>query len=288
MFIMNKLDIQDQVRIVSALVEGVGINATCRMTGVAKNTVLKLLRELDYACECFHDEHVQNLRTKRVQVDEIWSFCHSKQKNVRPENFGKMHGDVWTWTALDADSKLIVCWTVGGRDAKYGNQFVGDLASRLSDRIQLTSDGWQVYREAVKKAFGSDVDYAMLVKEYARERLDSYARYSPPECVGCHTTVHAGNPDQKHINTSYVERHNLTMRMHMRRFTRLTNAHSKKISNHCAALALYFMHYNFCKIHQTIRCTPAMEAGLTDHVWELDELLALLEKYPLKSAPSNS
>ena len=276
MFSMNKLSTTDRVRVVAALVEGCSIRATVRMTGVAKNTVVKLLVDLGAACKAYHDEHVRNLATKRVQADEIWSFCHSKQKNVRPENFGKLHGDVWTWTALDADSKLIINGIIGGRDARYGREFVADLASRLTDRIQLTSDGWQVYRDAVERAFGDEIDYAMLIKEYRNERVRDYARYSPAQCVGARPSPQIGNPDPAHINTSYAERQNLTMRMSMRRFTRLTNAFSKKIENHGHNIALHFMHYNFCRVHQTLRVTPAMEAGLTDHVWELEELVALI------------
>lgn len=272
---MNQLSVADRVRVVAALVEGCSIRATVRMTGVSKNTIVKLLADLGMACEAYHNEHVTNLKTKRVQVDEIWSFVHSKQKNVRPENYGKLHGDVWTWTSLDADSKLIINWMIGGRDAKYGREFVGDLAARLADRIQLTSDGWQVYREAVERAFGDQIDYAMLIKLYKNER-QGHARYSPPQCVSARPAVQVGNPEPKHINTSFVERQNLTMRMGMRRFTRLTNAFSKKIENHSHAIALHFMHYNFCRVHQTLRVTPAMEAGLTDHVWELEELVGLL------------
>jgi len=273
---MKKLSNADRVRVIAALIEGCSIRATVRMTGIAKNTIVKLLEDLGTVCQKFHDEAVVNLKTKRAQVDEVWSFCFAKQKNVKPENWGKLHGDVWTWVAMDADAKLVINWHVGGRDAGAGRLFVQDLADRLSDRIQLTSDGWQVYREAVQRAFGSEIDYAMLIKEYATERA-GFARYSPPSVVACHTNVEIGNPESKHINTSYIERQNLTMRMQMRRFTRLTNAFSKKIENHKHAIALHYMNYNWCRIHQMLRVTPAMEAGLTDHVWELSEIAALLE-----------
>jgi IS1 family transposase len=273
---MNKLDTADRVRVVSALVEGCSIRSTVRMTGVAKNTIVKLLADLGERCAEFHDNHVRNLKTRRVQMDEIWSFCHSKEQNVKPENWGKGHGDVWTWVAIDADSKLVSNWHVGGRDQGAATLFVADLADRLADRVQLTSDGWGPYREAVKRAFGTDVDYAMLVKEYAAVR-HGYARYSPPACVSCHTNPVTGFPEEKHICTSYVERQNLTMRMGMRRFTRLTNAFSKKLDNLKHNVALHFMHYNFCRVHQTLRVTPAMEAGLSDHVWEIEELVALLD-----------
>jgi IS1 family transposase len=273
---MNKLATADRVRVISALVEGCSIRSTVRMTGVAKNTIVKLLADLGTACQQYHDENVKDLGTKRIQLDEIWSFCHSKEKNVSPKNWGKMHGDVWTWVALDAEQKLVINWVVGGRDAKYGRAFVEDTAWRLRDHVQITSDGWQVYTDAVKRAFGDGVDYAMLVKQYSNERQGP-ARYSPPECIGCRIVVKSGNPVEKHISTSYVERQNLTMRMGMRRFTRLTNAFSKKVENHKHAIALHFMHYNFCRVHQTLRVTPAMQAGLADHVWELEELVALLD-----------
>ena len=272
---MNQLSTSDRVQVISALVEGCSIRAAVRMTGVAKNTVVKLLAGLGQKCLEYHDAHVQNLKSKRVQMDEIWSFCHSKEQNVKPENWGKGHGDVWTWVALDGDSKLVTNWHVGGRDQSAAQTFVADLASRLTDRIQLTSDGWGPYRQAVKRAFGNDVDYAMLVKEYATVR-QGYARYSPPECISTHSKVETGYPAEKHICTSFVERQNLTMRMGMRRFTRLTNGFSKKLENLKHNVALHFMHYNFCRVHQTLRVTPAMESGLTDHVWEIEELVALL------------
>jgi IS1 family transposase len=279
MCIMNKLDTKTRVLIVKALIDGVGVNATCRLTGAAKHTVLKLLRELGDACGKYHDEHVRNLKARKIQCDEIWSFCYAKQKNV-PENmkgvFG--YGDVWTWTALDPDSKLIVSYMLGLRDGGYATEFMNDVASRLSNRVQLTTDGHSAYLNAVEEAFGGSVgvDYAQLIKIYGAERAGE-ARYSPPVCIGTQERHVCGMADSRHISTSHVERQNLSMRMGMRRFTRLTNAHSKKVENHAHAISLYFLHYNYCKIHSTLRVTPAMEAGLTDHVWEVEELLALLD-----------
>jgi IS1 family transposase len=225
----------------------------------------------------YHDLTVRDLATKRVQVDEIWSFCHSKERNVRPENWGKGHGDTWTWVAMDADSKLAITWLVGGRDSGFGRRFVADLADRLTDRVQLTSDGWNIYRDAVKRAFGEDVDYAMLVKDYGQER-SGFARYSPAICLGCHKQKLIGEPDPAHINTSYVERQNLTMRMSMRRFTRLTNAFSKRRKNHEHAIALHYFHYNFIRKHQTIKTTPAVMSGVTDKVWTMVDFVKLLER----------
>jgi len=277
MFIMNKLDTQTRVQIVKALVDGVGVNAACRIVGVAKNTVLKLLAELGEACAKYHDEHVRNVKATRIQCDEIWSFCHSKQKNVPVEHQGEFgFGDVWTWTALESESKLIVSYLVGLRDSGYATEFIRDVASRLVDRVQLTTDGHKAYLEGVEDAFGGDIDYAQLVKLYGAERAGE-ARYSPAVCIGTRTNTISGDPDPKHVSTSHVERQNLTMRMAMRRFTRLTNGFSKKIQNHMHAIALNFMHYNFCRIHQTLRVTPAMAAGLTTKLWEIEDLVALID-----------
>jgi len=275
---MRRLSSEQRAAILSALVEGNSMASVSRMFGVSKVTILRLPADAGTLAVQYHDLMVRDLRTKRVQVDEIWSFCHSKQKNVRPINFGKLHGDVWTWVAMDADSKLVINWTVGGRDAKYGRMFVGDLAERLADRVQITSDGWQVYREAVTRAFGHDVDYAMLIKEYKNERVQGYARYSPPQCVSCRASPQIGNPDAEHINTSYVERQNLTMRMSMRRFTRLTNGLSKLIENHQHAIALRYFHYNFIRKHQTIKTTRAVMAGVADKVWTMLDFVNLLER----------
>jgi IS1 family transposase len=272
---MNKLTDERRAQVIAALVEGVSINATVRMTGVAKNTVLKLLADVGTACAAYMDKAMVNLPCKRVQVDEIWSFCFAKAKNVREENKGVLgFGDLWTWVAIDADTKLVPSWHVGTRDGRAAYEFMNDLAGRMANRIQLTSDGHRAYLNAVEDAFGSDIDYAMLVKVYGKSQDE--VRYSPAECVGCHTIEITGSPDPEHISTSLIERQNLTMRMSMRRFTRLTNAHSKKLENHMHALALHYMHYNFVRIHQSLRCTPAMEAGISKTVWEIADIVALL------------
>lgn len=246
------------------------------MTGVNVNTAMWLLADIGKACEEYQRQALRNLPCKRIQCDEIWSFCYAKAKNVPAEKRGQFgFGDVWTWTALCADTKLVPCWAIGGRDAGTAFAFVEDLASRLANRIQLTTDGHRVYLDAVENAFGSNIDYAMLVKMYGEDpKADS--KYSPSECIGCRTVVLSGSPKSQHISTSFVERQNLTMRMGMRRFTRLTNAFSKKVENLRAAVALHFMHYNFARIHQTLRVTPAMEAGVSDHVWNMAEIVGLL------------
>jgi IS1 family transposase len=275
---MNKLGTADRVRVVAALVEGCSIRATVRMTGVAKNTVAKLLADLGNACAKYHDEHVRNLSCKRIQVDEIWTFTYAKNKNLPADKKGvRGYGDTWTWTAIDADSKLIVSYLVGGRSMDYAEDFMHDVSGRLNNRVQLTSDGHNAYLVAVREAFGNDVDYAQLIKIYDPDPAGGAGRrYSPPAVVSTEIKSISGSPEPKHINTSYAERQNLTMRMGMRRFTRLTNGFSKKIENHIHNVAIHFMHYNFCRVHQTLRVTPAMEAGLTDHVWEIEELVALL------------
>jgi IS1 family transposase len=275
---MNKLDKTKQIQVVSALVEGNSIRATVRMTGVAKNTITKLLVELGAACSEYLDKNLVNLNCKRVQVDEIWSFCYAKAKNVTPAIAAKNPhaGDVWTWVAIDADTKLIPSWIVGPRDGVTARIFVGDLAGRLADRIQLTSDGLSVYLQAVERAFRGDVDYAQLVKVYG-ETSEGQKRYSPAECIGCERKAIVGYPDPAHVSTSYIERQNLTMRMQMRRFTRLTNAFSKKIENHAAAVAIHLMHYNFVRIHQTLRVTPAMAAAVTDRLWSIEEMIDLMD-----------
>lgn len=261
----------------AALVEGNSINAITRMFGVSKHTVLNLLEDLGFACAAFHYEHVRNLRVKRLEADETWQFCYAKNKNV-PEKLKGVEGigDVWTWVAIDAETKLAVSYLVGGRDAGWGHQFMQDVASRVNGRIQLTTDGHRVYLNAVEDAFGSEIDYAMLQKIYGA-MPETETRYSPAQCIGCERRVITGNPDTKYISTSYVERQNLTMRMSMRRFTRLTNGHSKKIENHRHAVALHFMFYNYCRVHQSLRVTPAMEAGLTNRVWSLEDLVGLIE-----------
>ena len=275
---MNKLSTDKRAQIVAALVEGNSIRSTVRMTGASKNTIAKLLVEIGAACSTYLDEHLVNLSCKRVQVDEIWSFCYAKAKNVTPEIAAKnpFAGDVWTWVAIDADTKLIPSWIVGPRDGVTARMFVNDLAGRLANRIQLTSDGLSVYLQAVERAFRGQVDYAQLVKIYG-ETSEGQKRYSPAECIGCESKAVTGDPDPRHISTSFIERQNLTMRMSMRRFTRLTNGFSKKIENHVANVALHCMYYNFCRIHQTLRVTPAMEAGISNHVWSIQEVIALMD-----------
>lgn len=273
---MNRLDRQKQIQVVAALVEGNSIRATCRMTEVAKGTVLKLLADIGRVCKEYQDKTLRDLPCKRIQCDEIWSFCYAKEKNVPWELRGQIgFGDVWTWTALCADTKLVPSWQVGLRDAEYASKFMNDLASRLKNRVQLTSDGHRVYLQAIEDAFGSEIDYAMLVKLYSGDPKDD-TRYSPGQCNGTRTASILGKPDHNSVSTSFVERQNLTMRMSMRRFTRLTNAFSKKIENLEHAVALHFMYYNFCRVHQTLRVTPAMEAKVSDHIWSIDEILNLL------------
>ncbi len=269
---MNRLTREKQAQIVSALIEGNSIRATARMFGVSKDTVLKLQVEAGYASADYQDRTFRRLTCKRVQCDEVWAFCYAKEKNVPTEKQGKFgYGDVWTWTAIDADTKLIPSFTVGNRDAASARSLIEDLAGRLKNRIQLTTDGLKVYLEAVEGAFGCAIDYAMLVKTY--ESSQGETRYSPAVCTSCEPKPVMGKPAPDHISTSYVERSNLSMRMGIRRFTRLTNAFSKKVENHSAAVALYLMHYNFCRVHRTLRVTPAMEASLTDHVWTIVEML---------------
>jgi IS1 family transposase len=275
---MNRLDAARRVQVVRCLVEGNSIRSTVRMTGVAKNTVAKLLLDLGTACQRYMDEHMRNLNCQRIQCDEIWSFVGAKQKNVQPHHFedGGYAGDVWTWTAIDADTKLIPCWMMGQRDAAAARTFMEDLADRLANRVQLTTDGHKAYLTAVSAAFGHDIDYAMLIKIYG-PAPEGQRRYSPANCLGCKKEEISGTPNPVHVNTSYVERQNLTMRMSMRRFTRLTNAFSKKLENHFAAVALHFMYYNYAKVHQTLKTTPAVKAGIADHVWSVEEIVALLE-----------
>lgn len=277
---MNQLPLEKRTQIINLLVEGNSLRATARICDVSRNTVDKLLVEVGKACMQFHDEKVINVKSKRCQCDEIWSFCGAKEKNASDEMKEKGWGDVWTWTALDADSKLIVSWYVGDRTANSANIFMQEVAGRLSNRVQLTTDGHKPYLDAVEDAFNGQVDFATLIKIYGTsEGSGSEKRYSPAECIGAEKKKILGNPDPKHVSTSYVERQNLTMRMHMRRFTRLTNGFSKKIENHCYAIALHFVYYNFCKIHKTLRTTPAMEAGLTKDLMEISDIVLLTDKY---------
>ncbi len=277
MISMNKLSTGDRVQIVRCLVDGCSMRATSRITGVARNTIDKLLIELGAACSDYQDRTLCNLTCKRIQVDECWAFCYCKQKQVTEEIAERqIAGDVWTWAAIDADTKLVPCWCLGKRDAETAETFVSDLASRLADRVQLTSDGLRAYLTAVPNAFGEEVDYAQLVKVYQQDS-EGQRRYSPPECVTCERVRIVGGPDPRHISTSFIERQNLTMRMGMRRFTRLTNAFSKKAENHAAAVSLHMMHYNFARVHQTLKTSPAVAAGVTDHVWSIEEIVSLLD-----------
>ena len=272
---MNKLSTEKRTQIISCLVEGNSLRATARMCDVAFNTVLKFIPEIGAACDEYQDKAFRNLKCKRIQCDEIWTFCYAKEKNVPEDKKGTFgYGDVWTWVALDADTKLVPTFMVGNRDAKTAKIFIDDLAARLANRVQLTTDGYKVYLEAIENAFGGDIDYAMLVKIY--ESSQEETRYSPAKCNGSEKKRISGNPDPKNVSTSYVERQNLTMRMCMRRFTRLTNAFSKKIENHIYHLSLHYMYYNFCRVHKTLRVTPAMEAGVADHVWTLEEIIQLV------------
>jgi IS1 family transposase len=278
---MNKLDRAARSQILHLLCEGSSIRAVTRLTGASKNTVTKLMREAGIACLEYHDKHVRNLQSKRVQVDEIWTFTYAKQKNVAAAKAApEGAGDTWTWTAIDADSKLMISWLVGTRDAFSGQVFIKDLRERLANRVQLTSDGHSAYLQAVNLAFGEDVDYAMLVKLYGGSTNENTkGRYSPPECIGARKIGRTDNPDKDHISTSFAERQNLNMRMHMRRFTRLTNAFSKKVENHALAVALFTTYYNFVRIHKTLRVTPAMAAGVTDKLWEIGDVVDVLERW---------
>ena len=275
---MNQLDAADRAHILHLLCEGNSIRAVTRLTGASKITVSKLLIDAGKACMAFHDENVRDVKAKRVQCDEIWSFTYAKQKNVASAKRQDLaYGDTWTWTALDADSKLIVSYMVGGRDGEYALAFMDDLRSRLANRVQLTTDGHRAYLEAVEGAFGGDVDYAQLVKIYGASPESAKGRYSPAECTGARKERVEGNPDPAYVSTSYVERQNLTIRMHMRRFTRLTNGFSKKIENHAYAVALHMMYYNFVRVHSKLRMSPAMAAGVSDRLWEVSDIVALIE-----------
>jgi IS1 family transposase len=274
---MNRLTIEKRVQVISALVEGNSIRSVVRMTGVAMNTIQKLLADLGKACAEYQDKAMRNLPCKRIQCDEIWQFCYAKDKNVPADKRGIFgYGDVWTWVALDADTKLVPSWRVGTRDAGTAFEFMHDLAERLANRVQLTTDGHRVYLNAVESAFGADIDYAMLVKVYGSEAGND-TKYSPPEYIDCKPIAITGRPDPKHISTSFVERQNLTMRMSMRRFTRLTNGFSKKVQNLEHSVALHYMWYNFARVHKTLRVTPAMEAGIADHVWSIAELVGIMD-----------
>jgi IS1 family transposase len=287
---MNKLSMEKRVQILSMLVEGSSMRSISRVCDVSLNTVNKLLIDAGNACASFHYATVRNVKAKRVQCDEIWSFCYSKQSNTPAEGRGVGRGDVWTWTAIEADSKLIISWAVGGRDAETASIFIQDVKDRLANRVQLTTDGYQRYLDAVEASFGMDVDYAMLIKLYGQSHEGSVQerRYSPARVIGTRVETIQGAPNAHYTSTSYAERQNLTMRMQMRRFTRLTNAFSKKFDNHCHALALYFVWYNFVKLHKAHRLSPAMAAGITNKLWSVEDIVALVdaaERKPSKRGP---
>ncbi len=283
---MNCMDPKRRASIVAALVEGVGIRATCRMTGASKGAVTKLVTDLGPACAAYMDQAFHDLPCKTLEIDEIWAFCYAKAKNVPEDKRGAFgDGDVWTFTAIDADSKLIPSFIVGPRDGGTATEFMQDLAGRLANRVQLTTDGHKMYLGAVEDAFGGDLDFAQLVKIYGAAPERPEVRYIPAQCIGCERTAVRGSLDPLRASTSYVERSNLSLRMGLRRYTRLTNGHSK-LANHCAALAIYFMHYNFARIHSTIRCSPAMAARVTPHLWSVAEIAALLPvETPKKRGP---
>ena len=273
---MNKLDQSKRAQIIGMLCEGMSMRATSRLADVTYNSVAKILVDTGMACSDFQDRAFMNLKSERLQLDEIWSFVGKKARNVKGDDADKGLGDVWTWTAIDADTKIIPSWFVGDRTARSANVFVADLRKRLVERVQITTDGHKAYLGAIDREFGEDVDYAMLVKHYGGvPDMGAARRYSPAECVGTTVGTVTGYPEYQHVSTSYAERANLTMRMGCRRFTRLTNAFSKKVENHAWAVSLHLMHYNFARIHKTLRVTPAMEAGVTDHVWTLEEIAAL-------------
>ena len=280
---MNQLSSEKRAQIFACLAEGNSLRATARLTGACFNSVLKFLPQLGRACSIYQDKVFRNLTCKRIQCDEIWSFVGCKERNVPADKKGKGWGDCWVWIGLDAETKLVPCWYVGPRDSISAFHFMHDMAGRLSHRVQLTTDGFRPYLDAVNNAFGSNIDYAMLQKIYG-EPPKTEARYSPAQCMGAKKAVVTGEPTFAHVSTSHVERQNLTLRMSNRRFTRLTNAFSKKVENHEHAVAVYMMHYNFCRIHQTLRVTPAMQAGITDHVWELYEVISLVGEQAKKAA----
>lgn len=281
MILMNRLTTKERSQVIRCLVDGNSIRATERITGITKKAITRLLVEIGEVCREYQDQTFQLLPCKRIQVDEIWSFCGAKEKNASAEKKAQGWGEVWTWTAICADSKLIMSWQVGDKSIACAKRFMVDIKNRLAQRVQLTSDGNRAYLIAVDDAFGVDVDFAVLQKIYGAP-ADGQRHYSPMKCIGIKIEKVTGDPDPEHISTSYMERANLTMRMHMRRFTRLTNAFSKKIENHAAAVALHFMFYNFVRVHQTLRITPAMAAGVSDHAWEIEEIVGLLETKEIK------
>ena len=277
---MNKLPRDKRIQILDLLVEGASMRATSRVVGVSINTVTKLLVDAGAACAEYHDMVIRDVQARYIQCDEIWAFCYAKQKNAaRATGVVDQAGDAWTWTAIDADTKLVVSWLVGGRDSGYALEFMDDLRARVANRVQLSTDGHNAYLVAIEDAFGADVDYAQLVKLYGPVDSESERRrYSPGRCVGLRKTAVSGRPDMDEVSTSYVERHNLTMRMHMRRFTRLTNAFSKKMANYAHSVALYTVWYNFCRVHSTLKATPAMVAGIAESAHDLGWLIDLIDR----------
>jgi IS1 family transposase len=273
---MKQLGTAQRTQVIKCLCEGMSIRATVRITGVAKNTIVNLLGEMGEVCAKLHDRKMRGLKAKRIQCDEIWSFVGAKKRNASPEQKAEGWGDVWTWTAIDADTKLCISYLIGGRGLGWATDFTTDIRLRVIGRPQISTDAHKPYLQAIETAFGANVDYAQVHKIYGATNNTPEARYSPGTCIGCEMKTVIGDPDYEHVSTSFAERQNLNMRMHMRRFTRLTNAFSKKIENHAAAISLYFAFYNFCRVHQTLRVTPAMEAGIANHVWTVEELVALL------------
>ena len=274
---MNRLSTAKRAEIVRMMTEGNSLRAITRMTGVSINTVSKLLVDLGQACAEHHDKHVRNVTATRIEADEVWTFCYARRDNVPADKRGTFgFGDVWTWVGLDVDSKLVVSWTCGRRDADTAYEFMHDLAARLANRVQLTTDGLHAYLEATDAAFGTEIDYARLIKVYGSDP-NAERRYAPPVCIKSTTQIVSGDPDPALISTSYIERQNLTMRMSMRRFTRLTNGHSKKLENHLHALAIHYMHYNFARVQKGIGGTPAMVAGLADKPWSAEQIVGLVD-----------
>ena len=286
---MNRLNREHRTRIVHLLCEGMSIRAITRLTGASKTTVLKLVVDVGCAAVWYQDRVLRNLQCKRIQVDEIWGFIGAKAKNAKSAlKAARQAGDAWLWVATDADTKLVPSWLVAGRDSDSAIVFMDDLAVRLANRVQLTSDGHKAYLDAVEGAFGADVDYAQLVKLYGEAPEGAKGRYSPAECIGARKERIEGNPDMKHVSTSFAERNNLNIRMHSRRMTRLTNAFSKKMENHAHAMALHFLYYNFVRIHQTLRTTPAMAAGVTKRLWEISDIVNVLEGWECSGAEQSA
>jgi IS1 family transposase len=281
---INRFSVPKRAQIISALTEGSSVRATAQMADCSQNTVFKLIVDVGTACAIYQDRVLRGLPCKRIQCDELWSFCHAEKKNVPAEKKGQFgYGDVWLWMAVCADTKIVPCWHIGRRDADAANEFMADLAGRLRDRVQLTTDGHKAYLEAVQRAFGADVDYAMLVKLCGEapdgSKSSAERKYSPAQCTGCRESAVTGKPDKDHVSTSYVERQNFTMRISMRRLTRLINAFSKKVENLAYSTALHYMHYNFVRVHRTLRVTPAMAAGVTHRLWSVEDILAVADQH---------